>query len=45
MAALAPILLAALIGVVFVVGAGFSSLPAAHNAAHDARHSFAFPCH
>jgi cobalt transporter subunit CbtB len=45
MAALAPAMLALLLGVVLVAGAGFASLPAAHNAAHDARHSFAFPCH
>jgi cobalt transporter subunit CbtB len=45
MAALGPVVLAALLGIVFVLGAGFASLPAAHNAAHDARHSFAFPCH
>jgi cobalt transporter subunit CbtB len=30
----------------FVVGfAGFSQLDAVHNAAHDTRHSNAFPCH
>jgi cobalt transporter subunit CbtB len=45
LAALGPAMLALLLGVVFIVGAGFAALPAAHNAAHDARHSFAFPCH
>jgi cobalt transporter subunit CbtB len=31
---------------VFVVGfLGFSQMEAAHNAAHDYRHSMAFPCH
>ncbi|MGX1309424.1 cobalt transporter subunit CbtB [Amorphus suaedae] len=31
---------------VFVIGvAGFTQLPAVHNAAHDMRHSNAFPCH
>jgi cobalt transporter subunit CbtB len=31
---------------VFVVGfVGFSQLDAIHNAAHDTRHSSAFPCH
>jgi cobalt transporter subunit CbtB len=37
--------LAALLGI-FVVGfVGFSHVEAAHNAAHDYRHSMAFPCH
>ena len=37
--------LAGLLGV-FVVGfVGFSPLDAVHNAAHDYRHSMAFPCH
>jgi cobalt transporter subunit CbtB len=45
MGALGPAMLALLLGILFIVGAGFASLPAAHNAAHDARHSFAFPCH
>ena len=30
----------------FIVGmVGFSPLSVAHNAAHDARHANAFPCH
>jgi cobalt transporter subunit CbtB len=37
-------LLAALLGLVILYGVGFAPL-AAHNAAHDARHSAAFPCH
>jgi cobalt transporter subunit CbtB len=37
--------LAGLVGA-FVIGfAGFAHLEAAHNAAHDYRHSVAFPCH
>jgi len=36
---------ALLLGAFLLLGAGFVSLPVAHNAAHDARHSFAFPCH
>ena len=37
--------LAALLGI-FVVGfVGFSHIDAVHNAAHDYRHSMAFPCH
>ncbi|MET0941680.1 MAG: CbtB domain-containing protein [Mesorhizobium sp.] len=36
---------AALLGL-FVVGfVGFSHMEIAHNAAHDYRHSMAFPCH
>lgn len=31
------------LGLLYV--SGFSSLHAVHNAAHDARHSAAFPCH
>ena len=37
--------IAALLGVVVVWIVGFSHLEAAHNAAHDYRHSMAFPCH
>ena len=38
-------LIAAAIGV-FVVGmVGFAQMSVAHNAAHDYRHSMAFPCH
>ncbi|WP_176722232.1 CbtB domain-containing protein [Candidatus Thiosymbion oneisti] len=39
-----PALSAALLGLVILYGAGFAPL-AAHNAAHDARHTAAFPCH
>ena len=42
---LAPILSALLLGVVVLAGAGFASVPALHNAAHDQRHSIGFPCH
>jgi cobalt transporter subunit CbtB len=38
-------LIAMLIGAFFVLGAGFAPIEAIHNAAHDGRHSFAFPCH
>jgi cobalt transporter subunit CbtB len=34
-----------LLGAFLLLGAGFAPLDIAHNAAHDARHSFAFPCH
>jgi len=43
-AGLWPALAAALLGLVILYGVGFAPL-AAHNAAHDARHSAAFPCH
>jgi cobalt transporter subunit CbtB len=39
-----PALFAALLGIVILYGVGFAPLEA-HNAAHDARHSAAFPCH
>jgi len=40
-----PALLAALLGAFLIWGVGFSHLSAFHNAAHDTRHSNAFPCH
>lgn len=44
-AALAPAIVAILLGAFLVLGAGFAPISAVHNAAHDARHAFAFPCH
>lgn len=41
----APIVVASLLGVFLVWGAGFASPHAVHEAAHDTRHSAAFPCH
>ena len=40
-------LLAAVLGLVMVFGVGFvqGNNGAVHNAAHDTRHSMAFPCH
>ena len=38
-------LMAAVLGLVIVFAAGFAPTDAVHNAAHDTRHSFAFPCH
>lgn len=38
-------LVAALLGSFVLFGVGFTTLSAVHNAAHDSRHSFAFPCH
>jgi cobalt transporter subunit CbtB len=34
-----------ILGGVVVYGAGFSHKAEAHNAAHDSRHTHAFPCH
>lgn len=42
---LAQALLAALLGLALLAGAGFSHVDALHNAAHDARHAAGFPCH
>jgi cobalt transporter subunit CbtB len=36
---------ATLLGACLVYFAGFSHIEAVHNAAHDTRHSAAFPCH
>lgn len=35
----------AIFGLFLIFGVGFAHSDALHNAAHDARHSFAFPCH
>jgi len=42
-----PIQIAAaiLLGAVIIFAAGFVNTSAAHNAAHDTRHSQGFPCH
>lgn len=34
-----------ILGSVILYGAGFVTTAAVHNAAHDVRHSQAFPCH
>ncbi|MGE0499816.1 MAG: CbtB domain-containing protein [Rhizobiaceae bacterium] len=39
------LLLAGLLGVFILGSVGFSHMDVAHNAAHDYRHSMAFPCH
>ncbi len=36
---------AALLGLILLFGVGFAPMDIAHNAAHDTRHSVAFPCH
>lgn len=38
-------LVAGLLGLFIVLGVGFAHSEAVHNAAHDSRHSVAFPCH
>jgi len=38
-------MLALLLGLFLVWGAGFANSQTIHDAAHDGRHSFAFPCH
>ena len=40
-----PVLVAALLGVFMLYGVGFAAPQTLHNAAHDTRHAFAFPCH
>lgn len=45
LSATAQIFGAILLGVVLIYGVGFVAVDIAHNAAHDTRHSFAFPCH
>jgi cobalt transporter subunit CbtB len=42
---LLPALMACGLGAVLLFGAGFASMEALHNAAHDSRHSAGFPCH
>ncbi|HSB95305.1 MAG TPA: CbtB domain-containing protein [Spongiibacteraceae bacterium] len=36
---------AMLLGTAMIFLVGFAPIPAVHNAAHDTRHSSAFPCH
>jgi len=40
-----PAVAAVLLGFFILYGVGFAAIPALHNAAHDTRHSFGFPCH
>ncbi len=44
-ARLIPALFALAFGAFLVFGVGFAHPEAIHNAAHDGRHAFAFPCH
>jgi len=43
--ALVGAMCAALLGGFLIWGVGFSHIDVLHNAAHDIRHSSAFPCH
>lgn len=45
LAAAAPALLAVIFGVLLLYGVGFAQPQTIHGAAHDSRHSLAFPCH
>lgn len=40
-----PVCVLATLGVFLLFGVGFAQPDVLHNAAHDGRHSFAFPCH
>lgn len=40
-----PALLAILFGALLICGVGFAGPASLHNAAHDTRHAFTFPCH
>ena len=42
---IAPGVLALLFGAFLVLGTGFAQSSTIHNAAHDGRHAFLFPCH
>lgn len=41
----AAAVVAGLLGVFMIYGVGFAQPSALHNAAHDGRHAFTFPCH
>jgi len=43
--ATAEIAVTLVLGAIMLFGVGFANMGIAHNAAHDARHAFAFPCH
>jgi cobalt transporter subunit CbtB len=43
--AVLPALFAMCLGALLVFGIGFAGPQHVHNAAHDSRHAFAFPCH
>ena len=41
----APAVFAMLLGAFILYGVGFAGPAEIHNAAHDVRHAFTFPCH
>jgi len=43
--AVLPAVVMTVLGVFILAGVGFAGASVLHNAAHDSRHSFAFPCH
>ena len=43
--AVLPVVAALALGALFVFAAGFAGPEVVHNAAHDSRHAFTFPCH
>ena len=42
---LVQIVSAVILGLAMIYGVGFAHMDVVHNAAHDVRHAFAFPCH
>ena len=40
-----PVVIAAMLGAGLIFGAGFAGSSMLHDAAHDSRHSFSYPCH
>ena len=45
MVAVKPAILAIILGIFILYGVGFAQPQLLHDAAHDTRHAFAFPCH
>jgi cobalt transporter subunit CbtB len=43
--AVLPATASVLLGLFVLLGVGFAGPATIHNAAHDSRHAFAFPCH
>jgi cobalt transporter subunit CbtB len=40
-----PAFVVLLLGMIVLYAVGFSTVPQAHNSAHDMRHANGFPCH
>ncbi len=45
MEAVKPAIMAIVLGIFILYGVGFAQPQLLHDAAHDTRHAFAFPCH